>query len=425
MGDRIGQALARAERGALPPTVLALDLDGFKMINDSLGHAGGDAVLVEVAQRLRTVARQTDTVARFGGDEFAILITDATHDDALRIAERTLDVLRRPMQVGHQLTSPRASIGVCFGVRGQTAESLLKDADTAMYAAKTRGRNNIQSFSPTMNTAALLRLKITEELETALRVDELVLHYQPFVELDTAAVVGAEALVRWHHPSAGVVPPVDFISIAEEAGLINQIGQWVLVEAVRQLAQWRKDLALPATFRVHVNVSPVQFHSAAFVPFVQQTLEGYAVPAASLVLEITETGLMSDETEIVDTLRDLRSLGVGLAIDDFGMGYSSISYLRRLPVDTVKIDRSLIDGLDTDPQQHRLVAAIVQLIDAVSLTPIAEGVETASQATQLHALGCSYGQGYHLGRPASAEVMTEVLRLRFKQVALQPNTIDS
>jgi diguanylate cyclase len=415
LGDRIGQALARCERGALPPTMLALDLDGFKLINDSLGHAGGDTVLVEVARRLRAVARQTDTVARLGGDEFAVLITDTTPKDALRVAERALERLQQPVKVNDQMASFGASVGVRFGLRRQSAESLLRDADTALYVAKGRGRNNIQVFKPAMHAAALARLQITEELQTALKADELILHYQPFVDLATGRIVGAEALVRWQHPQRGLLPPVEFIPRAEETGLIIQLGQRVIREGIHQLQEWQHELALPPSFRLHVNTSPVEFRSSGLVPFVLHTLTHHHVPASSLVLEITESGLMTDEDEIMQALRDLRSAGVGLAIDDFGTGYSSISYLRRLPVDTVKIDRSLVTGIETDPSERRLVAAIIQLIAAVSLTPIAEGVETAEQAAQLRALGCPYGQGHHLGRPVAAGEMTELLRVDLAQ----------
>lgn len=409
LADRIGQALARTERGARPPTVLTLDLDRFKLINDSLGHAGGDTVLVEVARRLRAVARQTDTVARFGGDEFAILLTDTAPYDALDIAERALEELRRPVQVSDQVTWAGASIGVCFGSRGQTADSLLRDADTAMYVAKGRGRNNMQVFGPSMRTVALARLRTAEELRCALMADQLILHYQPFVELATGRIVGVEALVRWLHPQRGLLSPVEFIPIAEETGLIIELGEWITLEAIRQLAEWHKKLQLPESFALHVNISPVQFRSANLAPFVRHALQQHGVPASRLTLQVTETGLMTDEANIVRTLRNLRSAGVGLAIDDFGTGYSAISHLRRLPVDAVRIDRSLVSGMDTDPQQHRLVSAIVQLIDAVNLTPIAVGVETAAQATLLHSLGCTYGQGHHFSRPVAAAEMTELL----------------
>ncbi len=425
LGDRIGQAIARFHRGGLAPTLLALDLDGFKLINDSLGHAGGDRALIEVARRLEQVARKTDTVARFGGDEFAILVTDATPEAALRIAERALDSLRLPMRVGDQMTSAGASIGVCFGSRGQTPDSLLRDADTSMYAAKARGRNNIQVFRPEMHAAALTRVRISDELHTALQTGQLVLHFQPFIELGTGTIVGAEALVRWRHPSRGLVWPAEFIQVAEETGLIVEIGQRVMVEAMRQLAIWQRELMLPASFRLHVNVSPIEFRRTALVAFVREAMRRFEVPPATVVLEITESGLMEDEAEITQTLHDLRAEGVGLAIDDFGTGYSSISYLRRLPVDSVKIDRSLVTGVDTDPQQRSLAAAIVQLIEAVKLTPIAEGVETAEEAAQLQSLGCPYAQGYYFSRPVSAEEMTDQLRGHYalRGPAAVPDTI--
>ncbi len=408
--DRMVQAIARFHRGALAPTLLALDLDGFKLINDSFGHAGGDSALLEVARRLEQVARKTDTVARFGGDEFAILVTDATPEAALRIAERALESLRQPMRIGDHMASAGASIGVCFGTRGQTPDSLLRDADTSMYAAKASGRNNIQVFRPEMHTAALARVRVQDELQTALREGQLLLHFQPFVELSTGRTVGAEALVRWSHPSRGVIGPAEFIEVAEETGLIVEIGQWVMVEALSQLALWQRELAVSESFRLHVNVSPIEFRRSVIVGFVEETLRRLEVTPASVVLEITENGLMQDEAHITQALHDLRAAGVGLAIDDFGTGYSSISYLRRLPVDSVKIDRALITGVDTDPQQRSLAQAVVRLIGSVELTCIAEGVETAGEATKLQAMGCDYAQGYYFGRPVAAQEMTDLLR---------------
>ena len=374
-GDRIAQALARAGRGARPPAVLMLDLDGFKLVNDRLGHSGGDKVLVEVGRRLVTAARRTDAVSRFGGDEFAVLITDATPAEILRIAERILEELRLPLFVDHQVVSTGASVGVCIGSPAQTADSLLRDADTAMYVGKAAGRNRVQVFQPAMRASALARIRIANELEIALASDQLRVHYQQFVELSTGRVVGAEALVRWQHPERGLVPPVEFIDIAEETGLIIQIGQMVAAEAIRQVAEWQAEQVLPGSFRLHVNASPVEFRRSGFVSYIRDTLRRCGVPASSLVLEITETGLMTDDAEIGETLQELRSSGIGLAIDDFGTGYSSISYLRRLPVDIIKIDQSLVHGIDTDTQQRNLLAAIVQLIQAVRLQPIAEGVE--------------------------------------------------
>ncbi len=414
-GDRITHALACAERGARPPVVLMLDLDGFKLINDRLGHAGGDMVLVEVGRRLLAVARKTDTVARFGGDEFAVLITDATPADGLRIAERALAELRLPQSVGHHVISPGASIGVCIGSPGQTADSLLQDADTAMYLGKAAGRNRIQVFQPAMRAAALARVRIADELETALVTDQLTVFYQPFVELSTGRVVGAEALVRWQHPERGLVLPGEFIRIAEETGVIVQVGRVVAAEAIRQLADWQAEQVLPEAFRLHVNASPVEFRGSGFVSYIQDTLRRCRVPASRLTMEITETGLMGDEAEIRETLQELRSLGIGLALDDFGTGYSSISYLRQLPVDAIKIDQSLVRGIDTDVQQRNLVAAIVQLVDAVGLQPIAEGVETAAQAAQLRSLACAQGQGYHFSPPLPADEMGTFLRAQLAQ----------
>ncbi|MGB5953206.1 MAG: EAL domain-containing protein [Ornithinimicrobium sp.] len=408
--DRMVQAIARFHRGALAPTLLALDLDGFKLVNDTLGHAGGDSALLEVARRLERVARKTDTVARFGGDEFAILVTDATPEAALRIAERALESLRQPMRIGDHMASAGASIGVCFGTRGQTPDSLLRDADTSMYAAKARGRNNIQVFRPEMHTAALARVRIQDELQTAVQEGQLILHFQPFVELSTGRIVGAEALVRWSHPSRGVIGPGEFIEVAEETGRIVEIGQWVMVEALSQLALWQRELAVPPSFRLHINVSPIEFRRSAIVAFVEETLRRLEVRPASVVLEITENGLMEDGAEMTQALHDLRAAGVGLAIDDFGTGYSSISYLRRLPVDSVKIDRALISSVDIDTRQRRLGQAVIGLIDAVELTCIAEGVETAGEAAELQAMGCHYAQGYYFSRPVAAQQMTDLLR---------------
>lgn len=414
-GDRIAQALARAERGARSPAVLMLDLDGFKLVNDRLGHAGGDKVLVEVGRRLVAVARKTDSVSRFGGDEFAVLITDATPAEVLVIAERILEELRLPLSVGHQVISPGASVGVCIGSPAQTADSLLRDADTAMYVGKAAGRNRVQVFQPAMRASALARVRIADELEIALAANQLRVHYQQFVELSTGRVVGAEALVRWQHPERGLVLPGEFIGIAEETGLIIQIGQVVAAEAIRQLAEWQAEHVLPGSFRLHVNASPVEFRRSGFVSHIRDTLRRSGVLASSLVLEITETGLMTDEAEIVETLQELRSSGIGLAIDDFGTGYSSISYLRQLPVDAIKIDQSLVRGIDTDAEQRNLVAAIVQLIQAVRLQPIAEGVETAAQVSELRQLGCAYGQGHHFSPAVPAEGMGTLLRMQLAQ----------
>lgn len=408
LGDRIRQAGARAERGARPPCVLVLDLDEFKTINDSLGHNAGDGILVEVARRLTSVVRETDTVARLGGDEFAILTPEATEDDALRIAERALKELQAPFAIGDRTVWTGASIGLCFGLRGQSAEHLLRDADTAMYAAKANGRGNIQVFRPEMHHAARRRLQIASELGQAIPQGQLVLFYQPVVELSTARIIGAEALVRWQHPDRGLLGPADFIAIAEDSGHIIELGRWVVQAAIAQLREWR--VAFPAlSFQLHVNLSPVEVKWPGMADFIRQTLEEQDVDPRRLALEISETGLMTGDVVGLDALVRLKELGVGIEIDDFGTGYSSISYLRRLPIDTVKVDQSLIRTIASDKQQVSFVAAILRLVESVGLRTVVEGIETDAQMVQLQQIGCLYGQGYYFSEPVPAIQMTHLL----------------
>jgi diguanylate cyclase (GGDEF)-like protein len=410
LADRIRLANSAAARGQPAPSVLLLDLDEFKTINDSLGHSAGDAVLVEVARRLTSVVRDTDTVARLGGDEFAIVMPQVTEDQVLRVAQRILTALRLPVLVGDRSVWVAASIGVRFGSRGQSRNHLLRDADTAMYAAKARGRGNIQVFQPSMHTAALTRMQVAGELGAAISAGQLLLHYQPLVELDSGCIVGAEALVRWLHPQRGLVPPAEFIAVAEESGLIVDIGHWVLREAISQLARWTPDLAPFPLFQLHVNLSPIEIRRPGVREHIRQVLDQHDVPPFWLAVEITETGLMTGDADGLHTLLDLQSLGVGLSIDDFGTGYSSISYLRRLPIDTVKVDQSLIADIATDPEQSDFVAAILRLIDSVRLRAVVEGIETAQQRTQLLAIGCAYGQGNHFSAAVPAAAMTALLR---------------
>jgi len=408
LGDRIRQAGARAERGERPPCVLVLDLDEFKTINDSLGHNAGDRILVEVARRLTSVVRETDTVARLGGDEFAILIPDATEDDALRIAERALKELQAPFAIGDRTVWSGASIGLCFGMRGQSAEHLLRDADTAMYAAKANGRGNIQVFRPEMHNAARERLQVASELGVAIPGGQLLLFYQPVVELRTARIVGAEALVRWQHPERGLLSPADFIPIAEDSGHIIELGRWVVQAAVSQLRVWTTTFpALP--FQLHVNLSPIEVKWPGMAEFIRDTLDRHEVDPRRLALEISETGLMTGDVVGLDALVRLKELGVGIEIDDFGTGYSSISYLRRLPIDTVKVDQSLIRTIAGDSQQVGFVAAILRLIESVGLRTVVEGIETSAQMVQLQQIGCVYGQGFFFSEPVPVEQMTQML----------------
>ena len=408
LGDRIRQASARAERGARPPCVLVLDLDEFKTINDGLGHGAGDQILVEVARRLMSSVRETDTVARLGGDEFAILMPDATEDDALRVAERALKELQAPVSIGNRAVWAGASIGLCFGMRGQSADHLLRDADTAMYAAKANGRGNIQVFRPDMHRAARERLQVASELGAAIAHRELELHYQPIVELATGRIVGAEALVRWDHPHRGLLLPADFITVAEDSGHIIELGHWVVRAALRQLGDW--SLRLPESlFQLHVNLSPVELRWPGAGEFIRDVLVENEVEPSRLALEISETGLMLGDVAGLETLLTLKELGVGIEIDDFGTGYSSISYLRRLPIDTVKLDQSLIRDVASDEQQVTFVGAILRLIESVGLRAIVEGIETDAQVQKVVELGCVYGQGHHFSEPVTADHLTRLL----------------
>lgn len=407
LNERIIGALRRPNDGSSVTAVLILDLDSFKAINDTLGHSIGDAVLVEVSTRLRTSVRSSDTVARLGGDEFAVLITGATEADVLQVAQRAWEALQDSMQIGTETVWTTASIGVCFRDPGSTAEQLMRDADIAMYQAKSHGRNKIQTFHPDMLDAVQERSRITAELRSAAANGELSLHYQPVIELSSGRVAGVEALVRWRHPVHGMIMPDRFIAIAEETGLILELGRWILHEGISQLRRWEDAAPDRADFRLHLNLSAAELLRADLVDDVRETLAAHALDPCRLVLEITESVLMSRKTGEEQVLEKLRALGVGLQIDDFGTGYSSISYLRTLPADTVKVDHSLIRNLESDPRQRKFVAAILQLIDAAELDAIVEGIETAEQAEQLAAMGCLYGQGYHLGRPVPAEGILE------------------
>ncbi len=413
LGDRLERAVRRAGRGAAPPAVLVLDLDGFKAVNDSFGHPVGDELLVEVAIRLRSVVRDGDTVARLGGDEFALVVLDATTEQVLEVADRVLRALADPIRAGGHSCWVGASIGVRFagGDAGtyDDADTLLRDADTAMYAAKTRARGSVQVYEPAMHAMALSRVRLADELRTAMACGQLMVHYQPIVELGNGRTAAVEALVRWHHPVRGVLEPGEFLAVAEDTGLIVALDRWVLDVAVRQMAHWRRTLLGAADFAVHVNVSGVGFRSPGLAEDVVACLARHRVPAADLLLEIAETRTIGEDPPTALALAALRAAGVGVAIDDFGTGCSSLSYVRRLSVDVVKIDRTLITGLD-DPRQHRIAASILGVVEAFGLVPVAEGVETAQQAAQLRALGCRYGQGYLWGRPAPAAQLSALLR---------------
>jgi diguanylate cyclase (GGDEF)-like protein/PAS domain S-box-containing protein len=409
--DRIEHALASGCRDGSRVAVLFLDLDGFKVVNDSLGHAAGDELLAAVAARLQTCVRPGDSVARLGGDEFAVLLVEDRDDRAADVvASRALEAFRAPFDLDGRQVVVSASIGIATGSPvDATADTLLRDADAAMYAAKWSGSARAQRFEPSMHARALERLELSGDLRLALGRDELVVHYQPVVDLGTGEVEGIEALIRWDHPTRGLVPPISFVPLAEELGLIIPIGRWVLETACRQAARWIETGVLAPGVAVCVNVSARQLHDDALVQHVADALAVSGLDPASLVLEITETALVQDVEVASVRLAALKALGVRVAIDDFGAGYSSLDYLRRFPVDVLKIDKSFVDGVATGEQGRALVQAIVDLGTSLRLLLVAEGIEEEDQLAELQATGCTSGQGYLFARPADAASLEAVL----------------
>jgi predicted signal transduction protein with EAL and GGDEF domain len=367
-------------------------------------------VLVAVARRLRSTVRGADTVARLGGDEFAIVITESMEEEILQVAHRVSEQLQEGVRVGTETLWATASIGVCIGTPGYPAEALMRDADIAMYQAKEQGGNNVKLFRPHMLTAVRERSRVTAELRNAVVGGELALQYQPVVELASGRVIGIEALLRWHHPVRGLLMPDMFIGIAEETGLILELGRWVLHEGVAQVRRWSETAPDLTDFRLHINLSAGELLRSDLLEDIRDTLEQHHVVPWRLVLEITETALISGGSAEEKVLIRLRDMGVGLQIDDFGTGYSSISYLRSLPADTVKVDQTLIQGMDSDPQQQKFVAAILQLISSAGLIAVVEGIETAEQAIHLQAMGCLFGQGYYYSHPLPPEEVLGRLR---------------
>ena len=406
--DRVQHSLAGAGRHANGVALMFLDLDGFKTVNDSLGHAAGDVLLLAAGERLQACVRPGDTVARLGGDEFALLIDDASDRVVTDIASRVLRVLSEPVDVGGREVVVSASIGLVLGDIGRDADELLRQADTAMYAAKAAGKNRYEVFEPHMHDKVVERLELGLELQVALQRGELFVLYQPLVRFSDGLISGMEALLRWQHPERGLVPPDQFIPIAEENGLIEPIGRWVLYEACRQAQAWRSDGLGGAT--ISVNLSGRQLQSPGIVDDVRDALAQTGLEPAALVLEITENVLISDSAESLDKLRALKTLGVGISNDDFGTGYSSLSYLRRFPVDELKIDKSFVDDLHLSADgPSAFVTAIVQMAHALQLKTVAEGIEHEDQAAALRAIGCDFGQGYLYARPIPGHQIRELL----------------
>lgn len=408
--DRLKHAIARARRSGQSLALLFVDLDQFKKINEGLGHSAGDALLRAVADRLLLCGRKDDTIVRVGGDEFICMLEDLHQEDrVVNFAHKLLRMLETPFHIGHNECVVTASIGIClFPKDGGDVETLLRNADTAMYRAKESGRNNIQFYSHEMHVRSLERLNMEQGLRHALARQELEIHYQPQMDLHAGRIVGFEALLRWRHPRRGLISPLDFVPLAEETGLIESIGEWVLRTACRQAKDWQQNLQ--PTLRMAVNLSPRQFLRPGMVNMIAEILRETDLEPRYLDLEITESLLMKDVQGSIMTMHALKAIGVRLSIDDFGTGYSSLNYLKQFPIDQLKIDKSFVHDLVAGKDDASITLAIIAMAHSMSLTVIAEGVENAAQRDFLRANRCDEIQGYHLSRPLPADQIPTLLK---------------
>jgi diguanylate cyclase (GGDEF)-like protein len=408
--DSLSRAIAYAVRYGHPVWVVFLDLDHFKTVNDMLGHKAGDVFLNAIAQRLRTAVRETDTVARLGGDEFVLILPGPAEGNLfMGSLQRIMDVIAQPIHIEDREFSLSCSVGVAvFPDDGKEPEKLIEHADIAMYRAKEIGRNNFQFFTQAMNDRLLERLNLEEALKNAVKREEFVLHYQPQVDLRTGMIAGMEALVRWQHPDLGLVPPIFFIKVAEETGLIVPLGAWVIRAACAQARAWQEAGLRP--LRVAVNLSALQLAHPELVSLVATALRDTGLEPKYLEIEITESSVMANVEYSIGVLRELKALGVHLSVDDFGTGYSSLAYLKKFPIDVLKIDQSFVREMTVDPDDAAIVRSIISLAHSLRLNVIAEGVETGAQLAYLHRHGCDHVQGFHFSRPLAVPDSEDLLR---------------
>jgi diguanylate cyclase (GGDEF)-like protein/PAS domain S-box-containing protein len=409
--DRLAHSVQRAERAGKKVAVLFIDLDNFKNINDTLGHDVGDELLRQVSRRLAECIRLEDTIARQGGDEFIILLDNIEEGHgASLVAQKVLNTLRQPFPIGGNEQHVSGSLGIAlYPEDGADAQTLLKSADTAMFHGKSLGKNTYQFFTPQMNVAVKRRLLLETALRRAVIAKSFVLHYQPQINLETGEIVAVEALVRWRSEDGGTVLPGEFIAVAEETGLINEVGEWVLREGCRQAKAWQTQGHAPR--RMAINLSARQFGDKGFLEMVTRVLEETGLEPRWLELELTESQVMRQTEGVIDILNRLSAMGIHLAIDDFGTGYSSLSYLKRLPIQTLKIDQSFVRDITVDPNDTAIVVAIINMARSLELDTIAEGVETAGQLALLRSKGCRVGQGFYFSRAVDADTISEMMRV--------------
>jgi len=402
--DRMDQAISRAIRTDGKFTLLFIDIDNFKVINDSMGHDAGDKLLTAVTSRLQKTLRRSDSIARLGGDEFAVILENISDpEDTVFVANNLLEVLAEPIAINDRKVCIGASIGVAiYPVDGESFGILLKNADTAMYRAKEQGRNTFEFYTSEMSALAMKRLDLENSLRAAIENEEFVVYYQPKFNLKERRLVGMEALVRWEHPTSGLIPPDEFIPLAEETGLINSLGQWIIESACKQLYEWqKKDYQVP---NLAINISARQFQEQNLADIFQQLIEQFHLAPEQLEIELTENILVQDHKRAKIILNELHDMGMLIALDDFGTGYASMAYLKDFPINTVKIDRSFVSGIPTDKENMAIVKAITGLTHALGLNLIAEGVETDQQIEFLKDIDCEQGQGYYWSRPLAAEI---------------------